>query len=112
MSTHKSAKELAFLHDLYVATDWGERFAELVDEDVRLTKEGRALYVASGTCGGALAPGGRPGRGVWGWRGRGPRGGRGPPRSFGTRRPRPSRWRRSTSPSPSPPPRWSRPNAC
>jgi len=31
MSTHKSDKELAFLHDLYVATDWGERFAELVD---------------------------------------------------------------------------------
>jgi ubiquinone/menaquinone biosynthesis C-methylase UbiE len=51
----KSDKELAFLHDLYVATDWGERFAELVDAHVRLPKEGRALYVASGTGGHALA---------------------------------------------------------
>ncbi|MBV9929166.1 MAG: class I SAM-dependent methyltransferase [Acidobacteria bacterium] len=51
----KSDKELAFLHDLYVATDWGERFAELVDEHVELPKEGRALYVASGTGGHALA---------------------------------------------------------
>lgn len=45
----KSPKELAFLHDLYVATDWGERFAELVDAHVELPKEGRALYVAAGT---------------------------------------------------------------
>jgi ubiquinone/menaquinone biosynthesis C-methylase UbiE len=51
----KSDKELAFLHDLYVATDWGERFAGLVDAHVRLPKEGRALYVASGTGGHALA---------------------------------------------------------
>ena len=34
MSTQKSDKELAFLHDLYVATDWGERFAALLDEHV------------------------------------------------------------------------------
>src|SRR5829696_2956198 len=51
----KSDKELAFLHDLYVETDWGERFAELVDEHVALPKEGRALYVGSGTGGHALA---------------------------------------------------------
>src|SRR4051812_7276419 len=51
----KSDKELAFLHDLYVATDWGERFAGLVDEHVVLPKEGRALYVGSGTGGHALA---------------------------------------------------------
>ena len=51
----KSDKELAFLHDLYVATDWGERFAELVDAHVKLPKEGRALYVGSGTGGHALA---------------------------------------------------------
>lgn len=51
----KSDKELAFLHDLYVATDWGERFAGLIDEHVRLPKEGRVLYVASGTGGHALA---------------------------------------------------------
>src|ERR1043165_2577449 len=64
MSTHKSDKELAFLHDLYVATDWGERFAELVDEHVKLPKEGRALYVASGTGGHALALAARAGRDV------------------------------------------------
>ena len=55
MTTRKSDKELAFLHDLYVATDWGERFAELVDQHVQLPKEGRALYVGSGTGGHALA---------------------------------------------------------
>ncbi len=51
----KSSKELAFLHDLYIATDWGERFAALVDEHVELPKEGRVLYVAAGTGGHALA---------------------------------------------------------
>src|SRR5215213_8039921 len=51
----KSDKELAFLHDLYVATDWGERFAVLVEQHVELPKEGRALYVGSGTGGHALA---------------------------------------------------------
>ena len=51
----KSQKELAFLHDLYVATDWGERFAALVDEHIELPKEGRVLYVAAGTGGHALA---------------------------------------------------------
>src|SRR3989440_11863024 len=64
MSAHKSDKELAFLHDLYVATDWGERFAELVDKHVKLPKKGRALYVASGTGGHALALGERAGRDV------------------------------------------------
>jgi len=51
----KTQKELAFLHDLYIATDWGERFAELVDEHVKLPKAGRALYVEAGTGGHALA---------------------------------------------------------
>lgn len=64
MSTHKSERELAFLHELYVATDWGERFAELVDEHVKLPREGRALYVASGTGAHALALGGRAPREV------------------------------------------------
>jgi SAM-dependent methyltransferase len=64
MSTQKSEKELAFLHDLYVATDWGERFAELVDGHVELPKEGSALYVASGTGGHALALAERAGGGV------------------------------------------------
>jgi SAM-dependent methyltransferase len=61
MTTQKSDKELAFLHDLYVATDWGERFAELVDKRVELPKEGRALYVGSGTGGHALALAARAG---------------------------------------------------
>ncbi|MGB7923612.1 MAG: class I SAM-dependent methyltransferase [Pyrinomonadaceae bacterium] len=55
MSTDKSDKELAFLHELYVATDWGERFAELMDEHVGLPKKGRILYVAAGTGGHAMA---------------------------------------------------------
>jgi ubiquinone/menaquinone biosynthesis C-methylase UbiE len=50
----KTDKELAFLHDLYVATDWGERFAELIDKHVELPKRARALYVAAGTGGHAL----------------------------------------------------------
>ena len=64
MSMHKSDKELAFLHDLYVATDWGERFAALLDERVKLPKEGSILYVASGTGSHALALGKRAGRNV------------------------------------------------
>ncbi|HKP35936.1 MAG TPA: class I SAM-dependent methyltransferase [Pyrinomonadaceae bacterium] len=51
----KSEKELAFIQDLYVATDWGERFAELVDAHVELPKKGRALYVSAGTGGHAMA---------------------------------------------------------
>ena len=51
----KTNKELAFLHELFVATDWGERFAELIDEHVKLSKAGRGLYVASGTGGHAIA---------------------------------------------------------
>src|SRR6185503_13891215 len=53
--TPKSEKELAFLRDLYIATDWGERFAELVDAHVELPKKGRALYVSAGTGGHAMA---------------------------------------------------------
>jgi ubiquinone/menaquinone biosynthesis C-methylase UbiE len=55
MSQPKSPKELAFLHDLYVAPDWGERFAELVDAHVQVPKQGRALYVQAGTGSHALA---------------------------------------------------------
>jgi ubiquinone/menaquinone biosynthesis C-methylase UbiE len=54
MSNH-SDRELAFIHDLYIAPDWGERFAELIDEHITLPREGRALYVGSGTGGHALA---------------------------------------------------------
>jgi ubiquinone/menaquinone biosynthesis C-methylase UbiE len=53
--TPKTNKELAFLHELFVATDWGERFAELIDEHIKLPKAGQALYVACGTGGHAIA---------------------------------------------------------
>lgn len=52
---NKTDKELAFLQDLFIAPDWGERFAELIDEHVKLPDEGKALYVAAGTGGHALA---------------------------------------------------------
>lgn len=55
MSSIKSDKELAFLQDLFIAPDWGERFAELIDEHVKLPTEGRALYVAAGTGSHAMA---------------------------------------------------------
>lgn len=53
--TVKTEKELAFLHDLYVAPDWSDRFAELVDAHVDVPKQGRALFVAAGTGSHALA---------------------------------------------------------
>ena len=55
----KSPKELAFLHDLYIATDWGERFATLVDEHIELPKDGHVIYVNAGAGGHALAVQGR-----------------------------------------------------
>jgi ubiquinone/menaquinone biosynthesis C-methylase UbiE len=54
-TNRKSDKELAFLHDLFIAPDWGERFSELIDEHIKLPAEGEALYVAAGTGGHALA---------------------------------------------------------
>ena len=54
-NNRKSDKELAFLQDLFIAPDWGERFAELIDEHVELPKEGEVLYVAAGTGGHAMA---------------------------------------------------------
>ena len=55
MITVKTNKELAYLQELFVANDWGERFAELIDEHVELPKEGRALYLAAGTGSHAIA---------------------------------------------------------
>lgn len=55
MSEIKSDKELAFLKDLYVSTDWGERFAALMDENLKLPEEGRILYMEAGTGGHAMA---------------------------------------------------------
>ena len=51
----KTKKELAFLDDLYIATDWGERFAELIDQHLEVPAKGRALYIEAGTGGHALA---------------------------------------------------------
>ncbi len=53
-NNRKSDKEVAFLQDLFIAPDWGERFAELIDEHVTLPKEGEALYVGGGTGGHAM----------------------------------------------------------
>lgn len=55
MSNVKTDKELAFLQDLFIAPDWGERFAELIDEHVVLPNEGKALYAAAGTGAHAMA---------------------------------------------------------
>jgi len=54
-TNRKSDKELAFLQDLFIAPDWGERFAELIDAHVKLPKQSEALYVAGGTGGHAIA---------------------------------------------------------
>jgi ubiquinone/menaquinone biosynthesis C-methylase UbiE len=54
-TNRKSAKEIAFLQDLFIAPDWGERFAELIDEHVKLPAEGEALYIGAGTGGHAMA---------------------------------------------------------
>jgi len=51
----KTNKELAYLHELFVATDWGERFAQLIDEHVQLPKKGRVLYLGAGTGAHAIA---------------------------------------------------------
>jgi ubiquinone/menaquinone biosynthesis C-methylase UbiE len=55
MISPKTNKELAYLHELFVANDWGEKFAELIDEHLKLPKEGRALYLGAGTGGHAIA---------------------------------------------------------
>ena len=55
MGGNKTNKELAFIQDLFIAGDWGERFATLIDEHVSLPPEGRMLYAGSGTGSHALA---------------------------------------------------------
>jgi ubiquinone/menaquinone biosynthesis C-methylase UbiE len=51
----KSERELAYIHDLYISPDWGERFAELFDEHIVLPEKGRALYIGMGTGSHALS---------------------------------------------------------
>src|SRR3954447_6572034 len=55
MTIQKTEKELAFLHDLFIAPDWGERFAELIDQHLKIPKEGKVLYLGVGTGGHAIA---------------------------------------------------------
>src|SRR2546423_15577395 len=55
-TNRKSDKERAFLQDLFVAPDWGERFSELIDEHVKIPNEGKALYIEAGTRGQAIPP--------------------------------------------------------
>jgi ubiquinone/menaquinone biosynthesis C-methylase UbiE len=55
MSSDKTQKELAFLYDLFVAPDWDERFAALIDEHLKLPKDGEAVYLRAGTGGHVLA---------------------------------------------------------
>ncbi|MGH9881813.1 MAG: class I SAM-dependent methyltransferase [Pyrinomonadaceae bacterium] len=62
MAANKTDKELAFINDLFVAPDWGERFSSLIDEHVQLPREGDGLYVESGTGGHAMALQERAGR--------------------------------------------------
>jgi ubiquinone/menaquinone biosynthesis C-methylase UbiE len=55
MTPEKTSRELAYLHDLFVATDWNERFSSLIDENLTLPSEGNALYVEAGTGNHAIA---------------------------------------------------------
>ena len=51
----KSEKELAYLEDLFIAPDWGERFSSLLDAHLELPKAGEALYLAAGAGAHAIA---------------------------------------------------------
>jgi ubiquinone/menaquinone biosynthesis C-methylase UbiE len=47
--SEKSARELAFLRDLYIDNDWSARFTNILDENLILPEEGKFLYVEPGT---------------------------------------------------------------
>ena len=51
----KTPKELAFLRDLYIETDWTERFTNLFDENFKFTDEEKILYLNAGAGNHALA---------------------------------------------------------
>ncbi len=51
----KSQKELAFLRNLYVETDWTKRFTDLFDDNFKFSEEQKFLYVNAGTGNHALA---------------------------------------------------------
>ena len=51
----KTEKELAFLRDLYVETDWTERYTNLFDDNFKFSGEEKILYVNAGAGNHALA---------------------------------------------------------
>ncbi len=53
----KTQKELAFLRDLYIQTEWTQRFTELADKHMDLSDSENMLYLNAGTGGHALAIG-------------------------------------------------------
>jgi ubiquinone/menaquinone biosynthesis C-methylase UbiE len=52
---NKSQKELAFLRNLYIETDWTQRFTNLFDDNFKFSDEQKFLYVNAGTGNHALA---------------------------------------------------------
>lgn len=44
----KTEKEIAFLRDLYIETDWTERFTNLFDDNFKFSDEETVLYVNAG----------------------------------------------------------------
>lgn len=52
---NKTEKELAFLRDLYIETDYTERFTDVFDDNFKFSEEERILYVNAGTGNHALA---------------------------------------------------------
>src|SRR5882672_1617542 len=53
-STMRDAKEIAYLYDLYVEPTWSEAFDQMVDDEIKLPKEGRFLDAGCGTGGYAI----------------------------------------------------------
>ena len=51
----KTEKELAFLRDLYIETDWTERFTNLFDDNFKFSDEETILYANAGAGNHALA---------------------------------------------------------
>lgn len=49
--TMRDAKEMAYLYDLYITPTWREAFDQMVDEDVKLPKEGKFLDAGCGAGG-------------------------------------------------------------
>lgn len=51
----KTEKELAFLQDLYISTDWTERFTNLIGKNFDTKEFGNILYINAGTGNHALS---------------------------------------------------------